>query len=376
MDLKSLIGRYPGVRLAGPSDNEALLRFFGNAPIVGSSLELRIDRSPDFFALLRYQGEDSFVFVYEAPTGDIRGVASLALRDGYVHGQLRRVGYLADLRMQFAREPLRIWRRLFADLLKEPITEFGNCDHWVTAVIDENHSADRALVKAKRGDHRYDLLTPYWMVNVFAKPWPTILAKDALGTRVRHATIEDEDRLRSFLDRESRTQAFGFRFGEELPRRLRTWKGLRIEDFWIAEDHAEEIQVCTAVWSPSAAKRNVIDRLPLSLRVLRPFLPVPHQGEAVRSLYLTHLTFRHELSVLEKESVSGAFLKLYAEKRSPDLHMISFCDFPALKLHACLRDYLKQTIPMSLYVVRSRSSQPEKWSPEELLSPGFEIGLV
>jgi hypothetical protein len=335
---------------------------------------LRIDRGPDFFALLRCQGEDSFVFIYEDAKGEIRGVASIVLRDGYIHGEIRRVGYLADLRTQFAREPLRIWRKLFAELLKEPVREFAGCTHWVTAVIDENRAADRALIKTKKGEHRYDPLTPYWMVNVFAKVLPV---KSPDGIRVRSADIPDERRIREFLESENRAQAFGFDFKNEFTRRFKTWGGLRIQDFWLAEDRTGKILACTAAWSPSHSKRNVVDRLPFSLRALRPFLPVPARGEAVRSVYMTHLILSSSLSTSEKKQAFLAlFSDFYRANRRSDLHMVSFCDFAALKLHSVLGSYLKQAIPMSLYVVRPRSSAPEQWSPDELITPGFEIALV
>jgi hypothetical protein len=368
LDLDAFVAHYPGVRVAKPEDNAALLRFFSESAIEGDHLRLRFDRSPDFFGLLKLQGDQSTVFVFESSANEIIGAATVTLRDGYIHGKLKRVGYLGDLRSKFDRRPLRIWREMFRRILQGEVSEWSGCDHWITAVIDENRRAKLALVQSKRGGHRYDLLTPYRMVNVLAKkPWRRI-SRDPTVT-VSRATKADRNAVHTFYQAVCRTQAFGYSRFPELP-------GLSIEDFWLAKKGQTLVGI-TSLWSPHTVKRILVDHSPWTLKLLSPWIRAPKAGEPLKVVYLSFLTIDPVLSASERSHVFGAlFDHAFQESRKLRPHSVAFCDFARNHFESALGSYLCQSVPMSLYSVRAETSAPESWSEEELLFPGFEIALV
>lgn len=84
------------IREATPADNQGLLALTQVTPMEGS-VSIRIDRHPDFFALLRLRGVGkTFVALYE---GNIIGCFSINYRTAFVNSQARTVGYLGDLKI-------------------------------------------------------------------------------------------------------------------------------------------------------------------------------------------------------------------------------------------------------------------------------------
>jgi hypothetical protein len=92
--------RQPGlyVRDARPDDNEPLLALAAASPMRGR-MRLCIDRSPDFFALNRLEGEQWRVGVAETATAGIVGCVAVAQRTAYVRGEPRSTAYVSDLKV-------------------------------------------------------------------------------------------------------------------------------------------------------------------------------------------------------------------------------------------------------------------------------------
>ena len=375
MDLNELLQDFPGVRLATPADNQGILRFFNETELRGGRLELQIDRSPDFFSLLGLQAEETFVFLFEDGNKNVQGIATILVRPGFIQGQLTKVGYLGDLRTRFHRGPIRAWRGIFQKILSGEVREFSGVRHWITAVINANSRAHLALVQSKRGGHRYDLLTPYWMVNVFARP---LLRRTTKGPRIRRAQQGDLENVSRFLEEENRSQAFGFSFSSELPRRLMNWPGLEMRNFLLAEDEKGNLLGCLAPWESSSVKRIRVSRLPATLRVLAPLLPAPvAMGKNLRILYLTHLTVRGSLAARDRLGVFRAmFDEAWNESRNQGIHMVSFCSFASQPWQKALEPAFHQAIPMTLFSVSHAEAPQPNWSCAELLQPGFEMALV
>ncbi|KEZ73721.1 hypothetical protein C5I_0111365, partial [Pseudomonas syringae pv. syringae FF5] len=86
------------IRQAGTADSSRLLDFQRRHTMRGS-MPLRFDRSPDYFALHRCHADDQRTWIAEGPEGELRGSASLVVRDGYLHGGVEPVAYLGDLRL-------------------------------------------------------------------------------------------------------------------------------------------------------------------------------------------------------------------------------------------------------------------------------------
>ena len=367
--LSGVIAHCHGAALGSSSDNDALLAFYNSTAMEGQSLRLRSDRSPDFFRFLRYQGPEHAVVLHRGQEG-IDGLGTLAFRNGYVNGRLCRVGYLGDLRIAFRRALIREWRKCFSELL-----EACGDVRFLTAIIDENARAQNALIRSTKAPFRYRRLASYWMVNVLAGLPFVSAIPNSDGIACRRALATDVVALRAFLDSQHRAKAFGYAFAEgELERRFETWEGFSISSFFLALD-GRRIVGCFAPWSPSDAKRNIIERVPWYLTVLRPILRIPRQGQAVYANYLTHLEIDPSLGSADRRRVfSALFRYYYAHHRDRTAHVVSFCDYSATRFHEGLGGFVLQKIPMTLFSVAHVDSHEQ--SIDGCEEPGFEMALV
>src|ERR1700756_4583919 len=84
------------IRPATDADNDALLRLTRATPM-GGRIALRIDREPDFFALLRARGA---TVVYVATHDEeVIGCLSAAIHSSYVRGTLERIAHVGDMKV-------------------------------------------------------------------------------------------------------------------------------------------------------------------------------------------------------------------------------------------------------------------------------------
>lgn len=345
---------------------------------------MRSTRDPDFFEFLRYQAETTITLIHESKPDQIDGVCTFTGRNGYLHGKKSRVGYIGDLRLGFDRGCLKIWRKCFETLLSTaPETRELGCRYFLMAVIDSNKIAVRALVNSPRTrGFSIEPLSSYRMVNVISRlPWAK-RAKSERVAQVTRATPKDQDSLIEFLNRQNQAKAFGYDFGpqingRELERRLKIWDNFKLTDFWIARDPRGEILGCLAPWTPTRAKRNLMDGIPFYLRILKGLIPIPERGKELKTIYLTHLEIERTLRPLERREIfRQLFDRCYEEIKTKEIHTVSFCDFSSNEFHAALSGYFKQLIPMTLYVARHDSTPKPAWVAGEELEPGFEIALV
>ena len=298
MRLADFVARTPTARLATPEDNPRILAFFDRAPMGASAFAVQYQRAPDFFHLLRWQSDRSHVFITVDERGAVRSMATVSLRPGWVDDRPTTVGYLGDLRVAFDRASIRRWRRFYGELLAcaPEIEELADCTHWYTAVIDDNRLARLAIGHERAGAPVHVPLAAFTMRNLVAR-LPGFRPRLPRGWRVRSAAAGDAARIDDFFERENRALPLGFR--AELGRRLARWDGLSLGDFLVVED-GDELLACAAPWSPAAAKRTVVSRVPVPLALAgraariwpgRAPLRVPVAGEPLRMLYLTNLVF-------------------------------------------------------------------------------------
>ena len=101
------------IRQATEADNEALLKLTRATPM-GGRIALRIDREPDFFALLRARGE---AVVYVATHGqEVIGCLSAAIHSSYVRGTLEKIAHVGDMKVHPNFRGRQVTLRLIAAL--------------------------------------------------------------------------------------------------------------------------------------------------------------------------------------------------------------------------------------------------------------------
>src|SRR5687767_7983362 len=85
------------VRDAKPSDNAGLVALTQACSMSGD-IELRMDRSPDFFALNRLEGSRWRLAVAERE-GEVVGCICFSERECYLNRKVQRTGYVGDLKV-------------------------------------------------------------------------------------------------------------------------------------------------------------------------------------------------------------------------------------------------------------------------------------
>jgi hypothetical protein len=365
MRLREWLERYPGVRLAEEGDSGAIRAFFEAAPMQVPAFDIRYERAPGFFDLLRCHGDRFFVFLGEDEAGRVTGTGALVLRPGWERGRPATFGILGDLRVAFSRRNSRLWRDIYAGLLRErrDIDELADVDRFYTVILDGNRQALAAYDRLGSHGGRLRAVAPFIMRNVIARlPWAR-LPREAAGFRVSPATEAGWAELESLFLSVQRGLPFGYR--EPLADRLRRWPGLERHHFLCAY-RGGELAAFTALWSPQRVKRTWVSRLPRALawleRATRPFpalgIRLPRAGETLHAPVLTQLTFAPGLAAGERRHAFLALLHhaFRLKARSP-WHCLSVCDFAAWNLAGDLRGFLREDVPITVYEVLAPDSR-------------------
>lgn len=369
---------HPEVRLARPEDDRALCELFASVPMEGD-LSLAVERTPEFFALYRIQGDPWRTYVADLE-GRLEGVATLLARPGFLHGQPCTVGYAGDLRLAPRVRGGFFLGRAFGPFLREAYQALG-CEVAYTAILASNRAAIRALVER----------SPRFPEKPVYRPWRGYAITNLHLTRarrpratrfeVRTATEADLPAIAALLRRDHQARPFGYAFDEALlRRRLRDWPGLSLERFYLACGPGGELRGVTAVWDPDPIKRFRVlayrggmrwirRAFDLGALVLRyPRLPRP--GEVLRYGYLTHV------SVGEDPQVMSALLdRIYCDLRRSGLHLLVTSLLEDDPLAPAFARYLTTPVQARLFTVSLPGSPWNERDPGPG-RPGLEIALV
>jgi hypothetical protein len=357
LDLAEFVHRFPGVRVAQSSDNDALLEFFHRTQMRGKAFDLFYDRSPDFFAFLHLHSQDFRVLIYENEHRQIQAVATFLFRLGWIDGKLQRVCYLGDLRIGFDRRVLAFWRKAYSEIISSRlhIQELSKVQAFYTVLIMQNKQAQKSLLEAKRVQYRYDRVTDYHMVNVlFPK-------KIFLRTTAENLQSSDLSELVRFYENNQGSCFADYLWPEEITQRLEKWPQFSIKNFLVVKKD-QQILAATALWSPSTFKKIKLSRPPWWWRLLG-------RGEDLRIGYLSHLKFAKNLDPKERQDCFHQMLtKAWSQKQ--EFQILSYCSFDQVPLEAT--GFFSQKIPMSIFEVtdiHSKLCLPRK-------DYGFEMALV
>ena len=369
------------IRRAYAADNSRILDFQAQHAMQGA-LPLRFDRAPDYFALHRCHAIDHRTWLAENERGDMRGVASLVVRHGYLSGLVRPVAYLGDLRLVPDRQLSRAWmeevRARLTDLEQEAGVQHAYC-----CMIRDNRLASQSLLGARRGGR---LPLTHWRgysnVSIYGQRGWRSAARTSDSLRIVQAQSHHADALRAFLDTQSADQPFGCVFSEdEFARRLQTWPDFGIESFLLALDARGNLLGCLAPWDAAQIKRIVLERLPRPIGALRlafnamapvfgrPRIAAP--GQALRDIYLTHLQVRQR-----DPHVFAALLDAAWARVRHEYALMQLCLYDDDPLWPAMTRYRSTRISMDLYTLSTAGAAPPIDAASAALIPGFEIYLV
>jgi GNAT superfamily N-acetyltransferase len=273
------------IREAVEGDNEALLALTRSTPMAGS-ISLRIDRDPDFFALLRLRGEGK---VYVAVRGrEVVGCISAALRIAYVSGVPETVAYVGDMKVHPRFSGTRIALRLI-QMLEAHLRSVG-IDLCFSVVADGNQRV-MPLFEGRLGIPRWASLGRFLVDELIPSPF--------LGRSRQHgiesAEADDLPAITMLLDRFHRSRQFSPQLSKD--DLARTLSGQREEPFskMLVARNRGRIVATLSLHDTREVKRNVLIDASASLRcalaLLRiaaaplPGFRVPRIGAPLRVLY-------------------------------------------------------------------------------------------
>jgi hypothetical protein len=284
------------VRLASQRDNHQLLELSRLCPMEGA-VSLYIDRSPDFFALSRIQGDPVNVVVAEDNTGDIVACASLAHRQVYIDGQPVKCMYGGDLRVAPRARHTNVIRQVH-DLLRS-ISQDLNVELWHASIMAANRAA-RVLGRNHLGMPIYRPVGParFCVVSFLLAPRPAAIFP------VRPATVEDIPSIVELLNQHNRRLNFAPVWNQaSLEHWLSLATGLSIDRFVIAYQGQEVLGVL-ASWDQSSFQRIRIlnygtkgaakSWLYNALAFIRQAPALPKNGESLSELHITHIAVRDD----------------------------------------------------------------------------------
>jgi GNAT superfamily N-acetyltransferase len=272
------------IRQATAADNEGLLALTRVTPMAGK-IALRIDRDPDFFALLRARGTPIvYVATFE---GKVIGCMSATLHLGYIAGVPEKVAHVGDLkvhpRFSGTRLALRLITAIDVRLRAEAI------DLCLSLMADGNERAIR-LTDGKHGTPAVVHAGRFIVDQLLPSPF----RRRSRRYRVEEARDGDLPEIAELLDRSNRQRSFappitvedlGYPSGS--PASFR--KMLLVRD-------AGNIVATLTLEDTQYLRQNVLIALPsslgLALSVLRwlavtvPGLRIPHIGEPIQTLYV------------------------------------------------------------------------------------------
>lgn len=272
------------IRSADPADNEALLALTRITPMAGA-ISLRIDRDPDFFALLRLRG-NSKVFVAERGR-QVIGCISVALRTAYISGVPETVAYIGDMKVHpsFSGSiaAVRLMKALEADMRLLGI-DLGFC-----VAADGNHRV-MPLFEGRLGTPQWVPLGRFLVNGLVPSPFKGHSKRYSIDS----AQPADLPAIATLLDRFHRSRQFAPQLGED--EIAQTLSGTHDEPFpkTLVARKEQRVVATLTLCDTAAEKRNVLLNAPASLKValalLRvaaapfPGFVVPRIGEALRVL--------------------------------------------------------------------------------------------
>ncbi len=186
------------LRLATPADNAALLALTRATPMAGR-IALRLDRDPDFFALLRERG--GFVLFVAIHQDQIIGCMSAAIYPAYIGGQLERIAHVGDLKVH----PHYTGRRLALHLVSaiEHHLRAHGIDLSFNLVADGNHKV-MTIALGKHGTPIQVMLGRFFVNELLPSPFRRRDPRYTLGD----ATPADLPTLARLLDDFARARNF------------------------------------------------------------------------------------------------------------------------------------------------------------------------
>ncbi len=321
------------------------------------------------------------MWIYDSEDGGaLKGMGGVLIRDGFLDGEKRKVGYLGDLRTRgFLRERLA-FPHVYGHIFQRTVDETG-CDAFLTGVLADNEKALRALANTKSTRHaqpHYHLLRRFDMVNLHFLRRRRF--RTPPGLTIRRATLDDIAGITALLARDHEQRPFGWRFDDgEFEHRLASWPGFSLDDTFVVYDDQGTLRATTTCWDAAPVKRYTVVRYggemvwvkrAMSFAAkLTGMAPLPQVGAPLRYRYLTNCTVKNDDPVVFEALLQA----LYMHYQESELHFLAFPLYHDDALAPAVARMFTRRIPFLLYAVTSSKVARTDWQAGR---PGFEMALA
>lgn len=272
------------IRQASAADNDELIALTRMTPMDGA-ISLRIDREPDFFALLRLRGKSKVFVAVRGP--QVIGCISAALRTAYISGVPETIAYIGDMKVHpsFSGSlvAVRLIKALEADL------RLNGIDLCFCVAADGNHRV-MPLFEGRLGMPRWVRLGRFLVDGLVPSPFTS----HSKYYSIHAAQAADMPAITTLLDRFHRTRQFAPQLAEsEIAQTLSNRPEEPFPRTFVAR-RGQLVVATLTLCDTTPLKRNVLLNAPVPLKaaltllriVAAPFsgFRVPRMGQALRLL--------------------------------------------------------------------------------------------
>jgi hypothetical protein len=266
------------IGLAQPGDDAALRALLANNPMQGS-IELAFLREPSYFAASAVQAPFHQIVVAR-DGGNVIGVGFRGVRPTFINGEVRDVGYLADLRLDqryrggsLVARGYRFFHTLHAD---------GRAKLYLTVIADGNEAALHTIAGNRADLPRYAPIGRIYSPAVRLRGWRRVKANVEVKRILCGAPPPSRARAAEGC---GATRSFVL---HQLSRKQFAPAQLLVDDFYVAFD-GDRIVGALAAWDQSAFKQTRVVRYRGVMRLLRHLAQYPPAGETLRSFYISYV---------------------------------------------------------------------------------------
>lgn len=383
--LRDLItSEFPNICELKRSDDREILQFFDHCGMGGGGFKLQMKRAPYFWNLFDHRGGETTVLGLRGADGALIGTGAMTATDCYIGGRPGRNMYMADLRIMCPDHLIRKqWKQMFAKIMEAgPRLQEANGNGYLSCVIIEtNAKALKALKEKVHNGQKLVRLTSYSMITLFRR-WPW--RRKVTDKRFVVERGGNADEIENFLGSVAREQAFGMPFGAphfELRRRLKTWVGLSINDFFSVRDgETGKIVATTALWNPNPCKQTVVEGpwWTKPFNWIARMVNFPEFGKPLQIQYLTHLHFAWELSEADRRKVFSILVDhVWPEKSKRGAQGMAYCDFTDYTLRPAVKGFGKAAVHVGMYIILPQElAETFDRSTLGKFPPAFELAMV
>lgn len=251
-------------RLATEADDNGLRELLRSIRMDGA-ISVSFRREPNYFLGHACEGDwVQVITAHDQQTGLLVGMGSRSIRERYVAGVARNVGYLSGLRIHPDYRNRTMLARGYR-FLKE-LDSDQQADFYVTTIAVENSAATSALVGGRAG-------LPYYkkvgMLNTWIVPRRKQLTLPA-NVSVREIRREDLPALMIFLEKMSREREWLPKYrATDFDFPSNTFLGMNLGDLLGVWEN-EELLGTLGVWDQRFMKQIVVEKYAWWLRWMRP----------------------------------------------------------------------------------------------------------